>query len=109
MRCESETIPERFFMLAAEAVANSLDEDDIKAESVVPNPAHIREVNLNVATAAVLGAEAMGIAGALVVQPRARIQRPRVFARAVHRGLREGPAQSSWWADASQRARAALR
>ena len=69
MRCESKTIPERFFMLAAEAVANSLDDDDIRAESVVPNPAHIREVNLNVATAAVLGAEEMGIAGVLVWQP----------------------------------------
>uniref|UniRef100_A0A7S0JDS5 Malic enzyme n=1 Tax=Calcidiscus leptoporus TaxID=127549 RepID=A0A7S0JDS5_9EUKA len=63
MRCQSKTIPERFFMLAAEAVANSLSADDIKFESVVPNPANIREVNLNVATAAVLGAEELGIAG----------------------------------------------
>jgi len=67
MRCQSKTIPERYFMLAAEAVANSLDADDIKFESVVPNPGHIREVNLNVATAAVLGAEELGIAGVHLV------------------------------------------
>ena len=50
-------------MVAAEAVANSLDATDIAAESVVPNEARIRDVSLNVATAIVMEAQKQGIAG----------------------------------------------
>lgn len=61
--CEASSIPERFFMVAAEAVANSLSEEDIKSERVVPSLDRIREVGLNVAVAVVLEAQKMGLAG----------------------------------------------
>jgi len=63
MCSECSTIPERLFMVAAEAVANSLDEKDIEAESVVPNPMRIREVGEAVAVAVVLEAQKMGLTG----------------------------------------------
>ncbi len=44
MQCQAKTIPESFFMVAAEAVANSLDEHDLAVDSVVPHPARIRQV-----------------------------------------------------------------
>jgi len=62
MNCEAKSIPERFFMVAAEAVAQSLDEKDISAESVMPHPARIREVAENVAVAVVLEAQKSGLA-----------------------------------------------
>jgi len=61
--CEASSIPERFFMVAAEAVANSLNEEDIKSDRVVPSLNRIREVGLNVAVAVVLEAQKMGLAG----------------------------------------------
>merc|ERR1711988_968307 len=60
---ECSTIPERLFMVAAEAVANSLDQRDIEAESVVPNPRNIRRTNLAVSVAVVLEAQKLGLAG----------------------------------------------
>jgi len=61
--CQASTIPERFFMVAAEAVANSLDAEDLKTDRVVPRPDKIRSVGLNVATAVVLEAQKLGLAG----------------------------------------------
>jgi len=61
-QCKASLIPERFFMVAAEAVANSLDQDDLDVESVVPDPARIREVAVNVATAVVMEAKKLGLA-----------------------------------------------
>lgn len=61
--CQASTIPERLFMVAAEAVANSLDVEDLKTDRVVPHPNQIRAVGLNVATAVVLEAQRMGLAG----------------------------------------------
>jgi len=61
--CQASTIPERFFMVAAEAVANSLDAEDVKTDRVVPHPNKIRAVGLNVATAVVCEAQKMGLAG----------------------------------------------
>jgi malate dehydrogenase (oxaloacetate-decarboxylating)(NADP+) len=63
MCCECSTMPERLFMVAAETVANSLDEMDIEAESVVPNPMRIREVGDAVSTSVVLEAQKLGLAG----------------------------------------------
>ena len=62
MMCHAKTIPESFFMVAAEAVANSLDAHDIEVESVVPHPGRIRQVAENVATAVVLAAQKGGLA-----------------------------------------------
>ena len=61
--CHAKTIPENFFMVAAEAVAQSLDAHDLEVESVVPHPGRIRQVAENVATAVVLAAQAQGLAG----------------------------------------------
>ena len=61
--CQASSVPERLFMAAAEAVANSLDDEDLKLDRVVPRRVRIQEVALNVATAVVLEAQAMGIAG----------------------------------------------
>merc|ERR1719337_469577 len=61
--CKATTIPERFFMVAAEAVANSLDAQDLKEDRTVPHPDKIRTVGLNVATAVALEAQKLGLAG----------------------------------------------
>jgi len=61
--CQARSIPERFFMVAAEAVANSLDEADLRADRILPNTDRLREVSLNVATAVVLEAQKQGLAG----------------------------------------------
>jgi len=63
MSCKASTIPEKFFMVAAEAVAQCLDAHDVEVESVVPHPGRIREVAMKVATAVVLEAQREGLAG----------------------------------------------
>jgi len=60
--CSAKTIPESFFMVAAQAVANSLSDEDLKADRVVPSRDRLREVALNVATAVVLEAQKTGLA-----------------------------------------------
>jgi len=62
MNCQATTIPERFFMVAAEAVAHCLDAHDMEVESVVPHPSRIRDVATSVATAVVLEAQKLGLA-----------------------------------------------
>jgi len=61
--CQASTIPERFFMVAAEAIANTLDEADLRADRILPSTDRLREVSLNVATAVVLEAQKQGLAG----------------------------------------------
>mmetsp|Transcript_26412 Transcript_26412/g.75599 ORF Transcript_26412/g.75599 Transcript_26412/m.75599 type:complete len:615 (-) Transcript_26412:250-2094(-) len=61
--CQAKNIPERIFMVAAEAVANSLNDNDIKEDRIVPHPDRLREVGLNVATAVVLETQKLGLAG----------------------------------------------
>jgi len=75
LQCKSTTIPERFFMVAAEAVANTLDAQDIKVESVVPHPSRIREVSMNVATAVVLEAQKLGLAKVKLGDDEASVQK----------------------------------
>ena len=74
MLCEATHIPEKFFMVAAEAVANTLDQNDIAADSVVPAEGRIREVSLNVATAIVLEAQKEGIAGKTIGDDEASVK-----------------------------------
>lgn len=62
MCCQAKTIPEKFFMVAAEAVANCLDDNDVRVESVVPHPERIREVAQAVAVAVVMEAQRSGLA-----------------------------------------------
>ena len=61
--CKASTIPDRLFMVAAEAVANSLSKEEIEADRVVPERSRLREVALNVATAVAFEAQKLGIAG----------------------------------------------
>lgn len=72
--CQAKMVPERFFMVAAEAVANSLSDQDIAEDRVVPHPDRIREVGLNVATAVVLEAQKMGLAGAVLGNDAGEVQ-----------------------------------
>ena len=60
--CAAKTIPERLFMVAAEAVANSLTPDDLEKDRVIPSRDRLREVNLNVATAVVLECQKLELA-----------------------------------------------
>ena len=57
MCCEASHIPDGLFMEAAEAVANSLDKEDVEADSVLPSTGRIREVGHNVAVRVVLAAQ----------------------------------------------------
>merc|ERR1711937_112498 len=72
--CQSKTIPERLFLVAAEAVANSLDAQDLKEDRTVPHPDKIRTVGLNVATAVVLEAQKLGLAGKTLGEDAAEVK-----------------------------------
>jgi len=61
--CQAKSIPERLFLVAAEAVANSLGEQDFAESRVIPHRGRVQEVNLNVATAVALEAQNLGLAG----------------------------------------------
>jgi len=60
--CQASTIPERLFLVAAEAVANSLGQEEMDLDMVVPKRDRIQEVSLNVATAVALEAQKLGLA-----------------------------------------------
>jgi malate dehydrogenase (oxaloacetate-decarboxylating)(NADP+) len=60
--CAAKTIPDRFFLIAAQAVANSLTDEDLQLDRVIPARERLREVSLEVATAFVLEAQKMGLA-----------------------------------------------
>jgi malate dehydrogenase (oxaloacetate-decarboxylating)(NADP+) len=74
MICSSKTIPDRFFMVAAEAVANSLNEEDMQLERVIPDRKRLREVNTNVAVAVVLEAQKMGLATKILGASEAEVR-----------------------------------
>eukprot|EP00747_Dinoflagellata_sp_TGD_P074212 gnl/TRDRNA2_/TRDRNA2_158227_c2_seq3.p1 gnl/TRDRNA2_/TRDRNA2_158227_c2~~gnl/TRDRNA2_/TRDRNA2_158227_c2_seq3.p1 ORF type:complete len:651 (+),score=142.81 gnl/TRDRNA2_/TRDRNA2_158227_c2_seq3:33-1985(+) len=61
--CEAKSVPDAFFLKAAEAVANSLTDEDMEQDRVIPSRSRLREVALNVATAVVLEAQKKGLAG----------------------------------------------
>lgn len=61
--CQASSIPESLFLAAAEAVANSLGEEELMLDMVVPKRDRIQEVSLNVATAVTLEAQKQGLAG----------------------------------------------
>jgi len=74
VQCEASTIPDSLFLKAAEAVANSLDDEDIAEDRVVPPLTRIREVALNVATAVVLQSQKEGIANKVLGQTREEVK-----------------------------------
>jgi len=59
--CKAQKLPDAIFLAAAEAVANTLSASDIEEDRVVPHPARIREVGLNVAAATVLACNKAGV------------------------------------------------
>lgn len=61
--CQATSIPERFFMVAAEAVASSLSQEELDLDKVVPARDRIAEVSLNVAAAVAWEAQTLGLAG----------------------------------------------
>ncbi|CAK9080332.1 NADP-dependent malic enzyme (NADP-ME) [Durusdinium trenchii] len=61
--CQAKSIPERLFLVAAEAVALSLGEEEHGLDMVVPKRDRIQEVSLNVATAVAMEAQKLGLAG----------------------------------------------
>ena len=60
--CQAKTIPEKLFLVAAEAVANSLSQQDFDEDRVIPHRDHVQRVNLNVSTAVVLEAQNLSLA-----------------------------------------------
>jgi malate dehydrogenase (oxaloacetate-decarboxylating)(NADP+) len=61
--CQAKSIPDSFFLKAAEAVANSLSAEDFQQDLVIPRRSRAREVGLNVAAAVVYEAQKQGLAG----------------------------------------------
>ncbi|CAK9052742.1 Coatomer subunit beta (Beta-coat protein) (Beta-COP) [Durusdinium trenchii] len=61
--CEAEKIPDKWFMIAAATVAQSLDEKDMEVESVLPHPARIQQVSHNVSVKVAMTAHREGLAG----------------------------------------------
>ena len=43
--CQAKTIPEKLFLVAAEAVANSLSQQDFDEDRVIPHRDHVQRVN----------------------------------------------------------------
>jgi malate dehydrogenase (oxaloacetate-decarboxylating)(NADP+) len=74
VQCSARTIPNRLFMVAAEAVAASLTEEDIKCARVLPSSDRLREVSLNVAIAVVMEAQQLKIAQKILGQSRQQVQ-----------------------------------
>ena len=62
IHCQAREITDRLFLVAAEAVANSLDEEDLKCDRVIPPVSRIRDVARNVATAVILACQEDGLA-----------------------------------------------
>lgn len=60
--CAARTVPDELFLVAAEAVANSLSKQDVADDRVVPDVSRIREVSLNVAAAVAYACARLGLA-----------------------------------------------
>eukprot|EP00435_Cladocopium_sp_Y103_P037092 s2282_g9.t1 len=60
--CEAQTIPDKWFMVAAATVAQSLDDKDLEAESVLPHPSRIQQVAHNVSVKVAMTAHRDGLA-----------------------------------------------
>merc|ERR1712228_77817 len=72
--CRAKTIPDDLFLVAAEAVANSLDEDDFACSRVIPERDRVQTVNCNVAAAVCESAQKLGLAKKHLGSSRAEIQ-----------------------------------
>lgn len=72
--CQASSIPDRLFLAAAEAVAHSLSEFEFQVNMVMPRRRRIAEVSQNVATAVVMEAQAMGIAGKSLGETREQVK-----------------------------------
>mmetsp|Transcript_45083 Transcript_45083/g.107140 ORF Transcript_45083/g.107140 Transcript_45083/m.107140 type:complete len:623 (+) Transcript_45083:122-1990(+) len=73
--CQAAKIPDSVFLKAAEAVANSLNEDDIQSDRVIPIRDRVRDVALNVATAVVLECQSLSLAGKTLGKDEAEVKK----------------------------------
>eukprot|EP00656_Telonema_subtile_P028914 TRINITY_DN3169_c0_g1_i1.p1 TRINITY_DN3169_c0_g1~~TRINITY_DN3169_c0_g1_i1.p1 ORF type:complete len:419 (-),score=102.10 TRINITY_DN3169_c0_g1_i1:101-1357(-) len=73
-QCKASSIPDRLFLKASEAVANSLTAQDIQEDRVVPPLSRIREVSLNVATATVVECQNLGLAQNIIGADAAEVR-----------------------------------
>ena len=73
-QCAASTIPDRLFLVAAEAVANSLSAEDVALNRVIPHRDRLREVNLNVAAAVVMEAQRLKLAGKTLGQTEEQVK-----------------------------------
>ena len=62
IHCHAKEITDHLFLVAAQACANSLNEDDIAKDRVIPHIDRIRDVARNVATAVILACQEAGLA-----------------------------------------------
>ena len=62
IHCHAKEITDHLFLVAAQAVANSLSEDDLAKDRVIPHIDRIRDVARNVATAVILACQEAGLA-----------------------------------------------
>lgn len=60
--CQAKTITDRLFLVAAQAVANSLSANDLAEDRVIPPVSRVRDVAHNVATAVVMACQEDGLA-----------------------------------------------
>lgn len=62
IHCHAKEITDKLFLVAAQAVANSLSVDDLAKDRVIPHIDRIRDVARNVATAVILACQEAGLA-----------------------------------------------
>eukprot|EP00944_MAST-04C_sp_MAST-4C-sp1_P010063 g10063.t1 len=62
IHCHAKEITDGLFLVAAQAVANSLNEDDLAKDRVIPHIDRIRDVARNVATSVILACQENGLA-----------------------------------------------
>ena len=62
IHCQAKEITDRLFLVAACAVANSLGQEELHHNRIMPKLSRIREVSQNVATAVILACQEDGLA-----------------------------------------------
>jgi len=74
VQCQATGITDRLFLVAAEAVANSISEEELAQNRCMPTVGRIREVSLNVATAVVWECQNSKLARRTVGKDKASIK-----------------------------------
>jgi len=72
--CQAKSIPDSFFLAAAEAVARALDSKDLDLSSVLPARDRIADVSLDVAVSVVMKAQEQGLADRILGSTEAEVR-----------------------------------